>query len=253
LLEYGVKRPLVVVTRPKAQSRALISALRKEGLKALAIPTIRIAAPRSYRKLDASLRLLAGFDAAVFASRNAVEGFFKRAAGMDLPRPKRLYAVGVETARALAQQGWPRARTPKTHRAEELARVMGPVRGLNILLPRAAAGREALPTLLRRKGARVAVVDVYRTVLENASRKPLKRAAKKGIAAVAFSSGSTVEQFIALLGPKRTRKLFKTAKAVSIGPVTSAALERRGIAPAAQARTATAAELARAVLRSLGR
>lgn len=241
------------MTRPKAQARALSAALRKERLKVLAIPTIRIAAPRSYRKLDAALRLLAGFDAAVFASRNAVEGFFKRAGASVLPRPKRLYAVGVETARALAQQGWHRARTPKTHRAEELARLMGRVRGLNILLPRAAAGREALPALLRRKGARVAVVEVYRTVLETSSRKPLKRAAKKGVAAVAFSSGSTVEQFIALLGRKRTRKLFKTAKAVSIGPVTSAALRARGIKPAAQAKSASAAELARAVLRALKR
>lgn len=71
--------------------------------------------------------------------------------------------------------------------------------------------------------------------------------ARRKIDAITFTSGSTVDHFIAQFGKAAALKLFKTTKSVSIGPVTSAALRKHGIKPAAQAAHATSAYLARAI------
>lgn len=243
----------MVVTRPRDQARPLIAALERAGARVVAAPTIRIAPPSSYKALDASLRGLASFDGVLFTSRNAVERFFKRAAALRvrLHAPRLVFAVGTETAAALRARGW-KARAPKVHRGEALARALGEVKGLKLLIPRAKAAREVLPAMLRARGARITVAEAYRTVADPAGARALRAADKRGISAVTFTSGSTVEQFFKLFGPARSRKLFARAAAVSIGPVTSAALRALGVKPAAQARKATSEELARAVLGVLG-
>ncbi len=242
----------MVVTRPKAQARPLSDALAKLGARVVAAPLIKIVPPSSFKRLDASLLRLADYDGVIFTSRNAVESVFARAKslGVKLARPRKLFAVGTETAKALTQKGWRGAKTPKAHHGEALARSMGKVRGLKLLLPRAKVAGEALPRLLRSKGARLTIVEAYRTVVDRSSASLLKKESRNRIHAVTFSSGSAVEQFVKIFGKAQSRKLFKTARAVSIGPVTSKALRARGIRPD-QAKGATARALAQAVVDGL--
>ena len=150
---------------------------------------------------------------------------------------------------ALRRRGW-RARAPKAHHARALADLMGEVRGWNILLPRAAAGRELLPRLLRARGARVHAAAAYRTLPDAACAQRVRRLARSGgLSAVTFTSGSTVENFLELLPADLRRRLFRRAIAASIGPVTSAALRRRGLRPAVEASRATMPCLCRALAR----
>ena len=69
--------------------------------------------------------------------------------------------------------------------------------------------------------------------------KAAAAALSRRIDAVTFTSGSTVDHFVSGVGREACRRLFKTAAAASIGPVTSAALRSHGIKPAVQAQKAT--------------
>jgi uroporphyrinogen-III synthase len=238
----------VLVTRPEGPSGPLAAGLRALGARVLRAPVIRFAAPRSFARLDAALRRMAEYDAAVFASPRAVESVFARARALGLKpaAPPRVFAVGPATARALRRRGW-RAVTARRRSAEGLAAAAGRVRG-RILLPRAEQGRAVLPRLLRARGARVDAVTAYRTVPDRRGARRLRRAAARADAVV-FASGSAVESFLDGLGAAAGRRLFARAAAASIGPVTGAALARRGIKAAVQARRAGTAGLCAALAR----
>ena len=95
----------VVSTRPRAQAAPLARRLADLGAEVVTTPLIKTVPPVSWAALDAALRRLASYDAAVFASANAVEAFFRRARTVNrVPplAPHRVFAVGPATAKALA-------------------------------------------------------------------------------------------------------------------------------------------------------
>lgn len=237
---------IIVVTRPKKQADGLVEKLRSAGADVIEAPLIRIAPPKSYGPLDGSLKRLESFDAVIFTSANAAEAFLKRSQkiGLGLPaRPKRLFAIGPQTAQTLRRYGWAGARSPRTYRGEELAESLGRVKGWRILIPRAEIAREILPAALEKRGAKVILVDAYRTVADPIGLKVLKDFPLRTIDAVIFTSTSTATRFVEGLGKSRCRRLFKIAAAASIGPITSAALSALGIKAVVQARRATANSL----------
>jgi len=242
----------VLLTRPRSGSEDLAAPLRALGARIRYAPAIRIVPPGSWKPLDRELRRLAGYDAVVFTSANAVRYFFARARavlGRVPPRPPEVWAIGPATARELARRGWRGGiRVPETHEGGALARGLSDVRGRRILIPRAAVARPVLPDTLRRRGAVVRVVPVYRNRPDPAGRRILRGAARDGGADwVTFTSGSTVDAFVKAIGAAGARRFFQKSRAGSIGPVTSAALRRHGIVPAAEALPATSAGLARAI------
>lgn len=244
---------VVVVTRPRGASAALAAALGRRGARVVFAPLIRTVPPRSWRALDAALRRLGDFDAAAFASANAVEAFFARAGKVLKKKPAApglVAAVGPATAKALAARGWKAATVPDDARAEGLARALKLPRGARVLLPRAEKGREVLPRLLRAAGAEVTLATAYRTLADHDGRVRLKAALAGGAHAVCFASPSAVASAAAALGQARLRRVFTAAAAVAIGPTTAAALKSRGVR-AAQAAAPGPDALADAVVRAL--
>jgi uroporphyrinogen III methyltransferase/synthase len=235
-------RKLVLVTRPRAQAKALIALLEKRGLRVVCAPAIKILPPRSYARLDAALKRLAEFDAVVFTSANAVEHFFRRARGA---RPAQAFAVGPATAAALRARGVAAAPLPPEATGASLGRAMKLRRGARVLVPRAEKARPELPAILRKRGAVVSLAPAYRTVADKLSAAALKAAASAD--AVTFSSGSAVEHLRRQLGAARFKALFSRARAVSIGPTTTRALKAAGARNVAQAAEASDAGLARAL------
>src|SRR5687768_9370640 len=106
----------IVVTRPRAQAAGLAERLKRAGARVVAAPLIRDVEPLSYAAVDRALRALPSYDCVVFTSQTAARRFLDRARrlGLRLSRPARLYAVGRETARALAESGWRAARSPRS-------------------------------------------------------------------------------------------------------------------------------------------
>ncbi len=244
----------LILTRPRNQAGEMAAALRAAGAKVVLAPLIRIEPPDSWAPLDRALTNLGGFDAVVFASANAGEAFFSRAQSLRLgalPRPLRLFAVGPGTALSLAAHGWPGAVQPAKNQAEGLARRLGAVRGWKILIPRAAEGREALPRLLRKAGAKVTLAPCYRTRPDKAGGRVLARATGRGGVLVAFASPSAVKAARKALGASGFRSLFRGAGAAALGPVTAAALKKFGVVARAVSLKPTAAGLVDALAENL--
>jgi uroporphyrinogen-III synthase/uroporphyrinogen III methyltransferase/synthase len=245
----------VAVTRGETSGKdPLAVRLRELGAAVLEVPSIALAAPESWAPLDAALRELDRFHWVAFASGNAVDRALDRAAelGVALPGAVRLAAVGPSTAERLAERWRAPDLVPSEARGEALAAALAPrVRGLRVLVPRAAEGRPELMAGLAAAGAEVVAPAAYRTVAAPpAALAPLAAALARGeVDAVAFASPSAVRSVVAALGGPAG--LARTALA-AIGPTTAGALREAGLAPAILPRSSTAAALADAIAESLG-
>ncbi len=242
----------IVVTRTREQSSTLAEALREMGADVLEVPTIRIAPPASYAPLDDALARLAEYDVLLVTSANTARVLAARKPAPWSEQPFTV-AVGPATAKALVQLGLRVDRQPQPAVAESVVRDLAPLAGgKRMLLPQAAVARDLLPRALRQAGATVDVVEAYRTVLVEESRAVLHAAFAPGVPpvhAVTFTSSSTVDNFFALLGCDAARQALERSLACSIGPVTSATLRERGVAPAVEAAEHDVNGLLAAVLR----
>jgi uroporphyrinogen-III synthase len=190
---------------------------------------IKVAPPASTLALDSALRRLDNFDALVLTSQNAAEQVLRRRRALRLRLKARLIlAVGPATSKAA--KGLGPVRMAKVHRAEGLIPLIK--KGWTVLWPRA----EKASPVLRRPG--IVAPVAYRVTPDPAGRRKYVPSD-----AVVFASGSAVEAFT------RARLKLKGAVALSIGPVTSAALRRRGLRPVVQAKAPTPAALVRALSR----
>jgi uroporphyrinogen III methyltransferase/synthase len=242
----------IAVTRSRSQAAVFARHLRALGARVVLAPAIRFAPPRSRAPLRRALRDLAAYDLVLFTSANAVAFFLDRLKKGALRRA-RVVAIGPATAEALRRRGVRVDATPKEFRAEGLVALLGRRRvlGCRVLLPRAAEGREVLARELRRRGARLDVVPVYRTVPDRTGLRALRRALLSGrLDCVTFASGATVEHVVHGLRAAE-RRLLRRVPAAVIGPITAEAARRRGFRVLQAPRRATVEDWARAIARSL--
>ncbi|WP_455164552.1 uroporphyrinogen-III synthase, partial [Slackia exigua] len=230
------------------QASAFTRRLEALGAQVVEVPTIDIAPPESFDALDASLNALDGFSWVVFTSANGVEAFFERLRRRTAPPHDaralayaRIAAIGPATADALRAHGIEADAVPHEYRAEAVFDAMRE-RGLDaddaVLIPRAQVAREALPEMLAGIGCAVTVAPAYRTVVPGTSADAARAALADGVDAVTFTSSSTAENLVALLGDDAP-VLLADARLFSIGPITTATLERLGFPPASTASSYT--------------
>ena len=229
----------VLVTRPTGRAAALCQLLRDHGAEPVLAPTIRIVEPESSAPLAEAVRELARYDWIVFTSRNGVSHFFAELArqGGDARRlgRARVAAIGPGTADELGVHGVRADRVPGEYRGEAVAQAIldahgGDLRGLCVLLPRAAVARDVVPDTQRAAGADVDVVAAYRSVPPDAEAVDhLRRVVREGsIDVVTFTASSTVTNLVELLGDGAPEALSALTVA-SIGPITTETAERLGI------------------------
>jgi uroporphyrinogen-III synthase len=258
----AIKQPLrgirVLVGRARHQAGSLSAELRSLGAQVLEIPFIEIRKPCSFRPLDSALKNLANYDWLILTSVNGVEAMWDRmerlnieAAGSwkghDFSRAVkaeknaalaaagrlRIAAIGPATKKAIEQRGMKVDVVPKEYVAESVVRSLkGRVKGRRVLLVRARVARDVIPRELRKTGARVDVVEAYETVVPKSSRSRLRAALRNPKTrphVITFTSSSTVKNFVALLGPMKSRPKLDGILMSSIGPVTSATLGELGL------------------------
>ena len=227
-----LKGKRVLVTRAKAQSSSLQQKLEAVGAVVIAIPAIEIAPPDSYDALDAALRDIVCYDWLVLTSANAVRAIADRAhlIGVPIESLSSVYiaAIGNATADAVSALGLAVELIPPVAIAESLAEALGPlVEGKRVLLIRARVARDLLPDTLRNAGANVTIVEAYQTVIPARSLAALRAALQEPIDAVTFTSASSVHNLAALAGAAGV-KIPVLAKKISIGPITTKAIEEHG-------------------------
>lgn len=249
----------VVVTRAASQASELTTALESYGAKVLVCPTIEIREPESYERLDEALDHLYGYDWLIFTSANGVEFFMKRLTGRglkveDLDEIK-VCAIGQRTAEKLHDTHTHVDIVPSQSTAEgvfaALTEFVGGdehLHGLNILLPRAALGRDVLPKALEEAGARVDVVPAYQTVLpENLDRGRLRAMLTGDGDCIAFTSPSTIKNLAKLFDTHDLGNALPGVVIACIGPVTSAAAIEYGLKVDIQPEQQTVKDLAAAI------
>jgi len=252
--QFSLKGIQVAVTREHGEGRELPAILQREGALVWPCPAIRT----TWWSADATarniLRDISTFDWIVFTSVNAVHAFMSmmRHARIDarkFPNAK-IGAIGSRTADELDSFYQLRPNlVPRDSTAEGLLRAMGNVRAKKILFPRAAVARDVLPRGLEQGGAQVTVLPVYSTGPDREGLSRLKDLVCGGsINLVTFTSGSTVDFSMRALGASGRRAFKRSVLAASIGRVTSASLKKWGIKPAMQAKQASMAGLAAAIV-----
>jgi uroporphyrinogen III methyltransferase/synthase len=211
----------IVITRAAAQSADLRNRLEDLGARVIECPTIQIIPPKTWKPVDEAIRRLSTYQWLLFTSANAVEQF------MDRMRERRpsvpIAVVGSATATKLEEWGLKASLIPHEFRAEGvLAAFPENLVGTRILFPRAEVARELLPDELRRRGAVVDVVAVYRTV--KAFAGDLGEILESDhVDCIIFTSPSTI--------PDGLHTLPSGTVLAVIGPVTLEAAQLLGLKP----------------------
>lgn len=244
----------VLVTRPRAQAASLSSALRAQGAEPVEVPTIRIEDAGESASLDRALTglIVGDYDWVVFTSVNAVERVLRalRGRGQEWPggRAARVVAVGKTTAEALTAAGVAVDLVPDESDAEGVVTLMARQRinGQRVLFPKGDQARNVIPAGLRRAGAVVDPVDVYRTVPEHELDPAIREQIERGeVDVITFASPSSVRGLTSLLGGAAA---LAGRAIVCVGPVTAAAVRDQGLPVDAVAADASAAGIVAAVI-----
>jgi uroporphyrinogen-III synthase len=233
----SLKGRRIVVTRAREQAADLVRALQDHGAEAVIAPVIRIQPLENLGPLRAALTGLSAYRWVVFTSQNAVQIVFDRLVAWGLtPRvfsTTTVAAIGTATADALTLRGVVPALVPAEFVGEALADALmqhsrGSLVGARVLIPSAEDAREALAEGLRRHGAEIETIAVYRTVPLQTDLSRLATDITIGrIDAVTFTSSSTVRSFVELVGrPAATSGRFVAA---TIGPVTAGTARELGL------------------------
>jgi uroporphyrinogen-III synthase len=158
----------VLLTRPVAQSAALVAAIHALGGHACELPLIEIepvTAPDACERIKAGILNLDHYYAAIFISTNAakigmqwIDRFWPQ-----LPAGLSAYAVGPGTAQVLRDFDWPVVMSDRGVTSEDLLALPGlkQVEGKKIALFRGVGGRELLAETLRARGATVDYLELY--------------------------------------------------------------------------------------------
>ncbi|MFB3777471.1 MAG: uroporphyrinogen-III synthase [Bryobacteraceae bacterium] len=245
----------VVITRARDQAGELAARLEALGAEVIEFPTIEIRPAEDYRPLDAALANLASYDWLIFTSANGVKFFMERLElrGRDLAAFRGgVCAIGPATRKAVERNGMKVTLVPEEYVAESLVAAFEAheLAGKRILLPRAAVARDVVPGELAKRGAKVDVVEAYRTVVPRDMSARVREVfyGEEKPDWITFTSSSTVSNFVQSAGSHT----LEGVRVASIGPVTSATARKLGLEIAVEASPYTVEGLVAAIVRAHG-
>ncbi len=239
-LSWFQERPLfgsaVLVAGSKRTSSKLRRRLTLLGAEVLTQAAIRVAPPPDWAPTDSVQARIQEYDWLVFTSGNGVDGFFNRlfSGGRDARSlgSVRIAALGKGTAERLRHFQLRADLTPERVDAAALAKTLvDDAPGGAFLLARASGDHPVLAEELEELGAAVDQVPVYRTEEIGEPNPDLRDALKAGeVEWITITSSPTARSLVQLYGED-----LRSAKIVSISPLTSATLRELGFEPAEEA------------------
>jgi uroporphyrinogen III methyltransferase/synthase len=250
----------IIITRARSQAKAFVRAIEELSGEVVEFPTIQILPPQSYDSLDRAIREIDNYRWIIFTSVNGVDHFLTRL--RELKRNIRtlegikIAAIGPETAKAVESADLQVCMVPQEYRAEAILQELKPdeMRGMRVLLPRAAEARDILPKMLREWGAEVDVVEAYRTVAADSDASWLRTLLlDKRADMITFTSSSTVNHFVALFPGEDLKRLLASTAIACIGPITQKTAEEKGMRVDVVPREYTIPGLTQAIAEYFGR
>ena len=247
-------RNRVLVTRAAAQADELLAAMRDAGLSPVSVPTISVEIDPERGRLAGAARSLPTYRWVVVTSANGARAILEMAerTGTRLGAPS-WAAIGPATRRALDWAGIEVTFLPRRAGDTAMAVELPLVRGDRVLVVRGDLADGDLAGTLRARGADVDDVVAYRTLEgPEASRGLLRTAVAEGsIAAVVFTSGSTVRGLLSLAAAESID--VRSFPAVCIGPATADQARAAGFRILAIAPIPTPSALATATVEAVAR
>jgi uroporphyrinogen III methyltransferase/synthase len=222
----------VLVTRNPERAGEMAIMIEQRGGVPVLFPALDIGPPPSWLPCDETLARLASFDAAVFQSVNAVNGFFGRCRARGIQQNSierlRLFAVGPATREAIERFGFSVRATPGNYNAASLLAMLRDQPLGSVILPRGTRGSGELADGLRARGIAVEPVPVYDSVVSAGDASVRDRLASGEIDVVTFASPSAVEGVAAALDPVTLAEIRSTTAIAVIGPTTLEAVRSSG-------------------------
>ncbi|HXY61460.1 MAG TPA: uroporphyrinogen-III C-methyltransferase [Nitrospirota bacterium] len=222
----------IIVTRSRDQSSVFAEMLIDRGATTIEFPTIDVVPPGSWDELDSAIQTVESFNWLIFTSSNAVRFFVERLRYLNkdlrILKGVNICTVGPKTSESLESYGLRADLIPAEFKAEGIIHALGSVnlRGQKFLIPRAKVAREILPDKLRELGAEVTVATAYENIKPTTDVARVKRLLEEEkIAAITFTSSSTVHNFVEILGKKEYKALLNGVAVACIGPVTAKTAE----------------------------
>ncbi len=226
----------IVTTRAVDQSASLYEKLNEEYAEAIPFQSIKTALINPYFSIEAFLNENK-FDWLFFTSENGVKYFFEILLKNNLDARSlaetKIAAIGSGTARKLADFNIIADFIPSKFTSADLVKEFPKAHDItnkSVLRVKGNFKRDPLSAGLKKLGAKVTAVNVYKIIKDSPHAFIIKELTEKGADAVMFTSISTVENFFDTLKADAAA-LFneKNALALAIGPVTASALKIKNI------------------------
>jgi uroporphyrinogen III methyltransferase/synthase len=258
------KRPLhgrcVLITRARHQVEPFRRELADLGASVVEIPTIEIRPMATDERVRGAIARLGETALVIFASANAVNIFFQMllTTGADARafHGCKLCAIGQETAESMDAHGLRPELVTSEYTAEGLAKALEgwAIEGKRVLVPRAEVSRDALPSLLARRGAQVDILPVYQAVCPaDAGPSLLRLFDAEGVDVITFTSSSTVVNFVRAFPEDSLPAVLGEAVVACMGPVTADTARKLGLKVDIVAREYTTRGLAAAIAAAMVR
>jgi uroporphyrinogen III methyltransferase/synthase len=227
----------ILITRAAHQAEDLVSRIEQLGGTPILFPTIEIRPPDAWDACDRAIEALYMYDGLIFTSTNGVELFTRRMEenGHSIKelQSKIICVVGEKTQRTVERLGLKVTAMPAKFTAVDLATTLQQenLQGKTFLFPRGNLANDTLPEMLKRLGAAVDAVTVYRTQKpKQENTGAIRTMLLNGKIDVAtFTSPSSVHNFVALFSLEEVRRFHNRCKFAVIGPTTRAAFLEIGI------------------------
>ncbi len=256
-LQWAPIRPLagqrVLLTTPPPATAELRSLLGDDGASVVALPTIQIEPLSDPTPLESVLKQFDDFSWAVFASRSGVDAVFRTLNELDLDARAfggiQIAALGTGTARALHAHGITPDLLPEKFVSESVvdALLQHLQQDDRVLVFGAVGGRTVIRDRLLEAGISVTLLDAYRTVPPPLPTDLLEHALERPPDWVVFTSPSAVKSLFGALD-RASISLPSTTRLACIGPITTTAIEARGLTVSAIAEPHTYAGLVTALV-----
>src|SRR6266404_1083297 len=227
------KSRFVIITRPENASVSMQKQIEALGLLTYFYPSISIAKSKLTKKSHTILSDIDSFDWLVFTSQNGVRFFVTALDELGIPltrlKNKKIAVVGKKTAEAVRKYHLKVDFIPSKFTTDALANELQNMEGKKILMARANLATPQLSKRLEEKGAIITDIPIYRTsFIENNNPEFESLLKNQQIYCVTFTSPSTVKGFINNIQTSHLKNEVFSLPALSIGPVTTKALEKYG-------------------------
>jgi uroporphyrinogen III methyltransferase/synthase len=243
----------IMVTRAGDQAETMSRRLRILGAEVISLPTIRTVENFSEESWKVFKKIKDGW--LIFTSENGVKYFFRQffREGFDIRYLAnfKIAVIGEGTEGALRTHRLRADFRSKNFTLQSLTDGLlnnYKWQGVKVVRVRSDISEIELEIALSEAGAEILPLTLYKTLPAKWDSGMITAFSEGKIDAVTFTSASTVNGLVEIIGADKFKDFGKKTAVISIGPSTTSSLRKYGVEPSAQAEVHSIAGVIKAIL-----